>query len=112
MIKFLLIDYVDIITINSDIMKKIYFTPLLEDIRKNYECEQLIKEDDDFKWVFRKLDFEGVCNICIVTTRVPYLTKEQIETEGWIAFSDNKAKGISTDYFFVIFQFLYVPRIQ
>jgi hypothetical protein len=67
-------------------MKQQYFTPDISDIRVGYECEEGswdIKNDvrnwHPFVWKKDKPaeDLEGY------TFRTPYLTKEQIEAEGW-----------------------------
>lgn len=65
-----------------------YFTPSIEDIRVGYECEwKTCKEEtcgfEPYKFrnggnVFNA-EVKGMENY-----RVPYLTKEQIEAEGWI----------------------------
>jgi hypothetical protein len=72
-----------------------YFTPSLEDIRVGYECEWL--QDPAFeKWIpftvalsniglLLKNDQSGL-NFGI---RVPYLSKEQIEAEGWVKQDNN-----------------------
>lgn len=56
-----------------------YFTPDIEDIRVGYECEwgekQFIFEGYDFATFKSELELGNI--------RVPYLTKQQIETEGW-----------------------------
>ena len=71
-------------------MENKYFTPDIEDIRVGYEYESLQKQEDGSeKWVPQKIvrrydlegDWEGWLHYGIV--RTPYLTKEQIEGEGW-----------------------------
>lgn len=71
-----------------------YFTPSIEDIRVGYECEiwwnwNHIPENE---WCFVKIlvddpkDFDiydFISRIPKNEIRVPFLTKEQIETEGW-----------------------------
>jgi hypothetical protein len=68
-----------------------YFTPSIEDIRIGYECEirwnyqnkEYRKEEltiEQLSSLMSKFDYEGFCEDCV---RVPYLTKEQIEAEGW-----------------------------
>lgn len=81
-----------------------YFTPSIEDIRVGYECEHLYKHHKivNDESIYR----EEWCNITVEIDsrlkawndyiqegrlRVPYLTKEQIEAEGW------KFKGKSID---------------
>lgn len=78
-------------------MENKYFTPSIEDIRVGYECEELLDtcyncgtkdERHDIRWekrVFKELlhsnyIYEKIKNEKL---RVPYLTKEQIEAEGW-----------------------------
>ena len=72
-------------------MENKYFTPDIEDMTVGYEVEQLINQ----KWkkeLFAKgsylpenNDLLQWAHRCIIrnTLRVPYLTKEQIEAEGW-----------------------------
>ncbi len=87
-------------------MENKYFTPSIEDIRVGYECEFLLKEYPTPSssaieaWVkaqFTKYGLKLVDTISERTidyptpfnslengyVRVPYLTKEQIEAEGW-----------------------------
>lgn len=54
-----------------------YFTPDIEDIRVGYECEIHEKSCN--------LDVEDIkyCLYNLHNLRVPYLSKEQIEKEGW-----------------------------
>lgn len=64
-----------------------YFVPSIEDIRVGYEYET-IKEISG-PWVTEKFDWpeNGFVEMALLLTsnriRVPYLTKEQIEGEGW-----------------------------
>jgi len=65
-----------------------YFTPSTEDIRLGYEFEQSSEGRPGYpEWlsdckVEDEMDFEHILNGDWVI-RVPYLTKEQIEKEGW-----------------------------
>ena len=77
-------------------MENKYFTPDIEDIRVGYEYESLLKQEDGSeKWVPQKIvrrydlegDWEGWLHYGIV--RTPYLTKEQIEAEGWKHYGNN-----------------------
>lgn len=89
---------------------KQYYTPSIEDIRVGYECERYsgygshvtndrshedwwkpfqIKETDYYSHV------EGGCEMDDIfgdlknnRLRTPYLTKEQIENEGWVVVND------------------------
>lgn len=68
-------------------MKKEYFTPNVEDIHVEYECEILKEKWEHFVFnveeiipVFGRVNSKTVLSEKI---RVPYLTKEQIEAEGW-----------------------------
>ena len=72
-------------------MENKYFTPDIEDICVGYEYEQLINQVWT-KEVFAKgsylpenIDLLNWIHSCVLSKkiRVPYLTKEQIETEGW-----------------------------
>jgi hypothetical protein len=81
----------------SDIsLENKYFTPSIEDIRVGYEFEAFLanpkKKDKQWKsqvyenkWVDNYLDFEYMLKQGRI--RVPYLTKEQIEKEGWKYYS-------------------------
>lgn len=63
-----------------------YFTPDIEDIRVGYECEWLLAEGLKHVWQARKADWILIQKAQEFGTqffRVPYLTKEQIEAEGW-----------------------------
>src|SRR6187431_1971729 len=79
-----------------------YFTPQIEDIRVGYECEICPNLGYDDRWIptvgkCEEIPGNGVksCNLdeltydCLIDghigIRVPYLTKEQIEAEGWKA---------------------------
>jgi|694.fasta_scaffold67796_7 hypothetical protein len=61
-----------------------YFTPDIEDIHAGYECELLIyaKWEPNTVKPYTALESVGKC-IKDKVIRVPYLTKEQIEAEGW-----------------------------
>lgn len=71
-----------------------YFTPDIEDIRVGYECETRVgpypywvktkvEMASDFEYIIDK-DWE---------VRVPYLSKEQIEAEGWEEKGSNMWKN-------------------
>lgn len=71
-----------------------YFIPSIEDIRVGYEIESHEWSMDEAgepelnydRWVKKILDKNDVQNILkygMRSVRVPYLTKEQIEAEGW-----------------------------
>lgn len=68
-------------------MENKYFTPNIEDLRLNYECELNIdhyKNESD--WIeFTIFDSQDLSTFIkdVNQLRVPYLTKEQIEAEGW-----------------------------
>jgi hypothetical protein len=87
-----------------EIIDKRYFTPSIEDIRVGYECEighytytfpnglssasenwtlKVLDEDDVAKITKFRTILEDV-ELPTIWVRVPYLTKEQIEAEGWI----------------------------
>lgn len=60
-----------------------YFTPSIEDIRVGYECDMLNSEGNWQSFKFGDhLYYEGF-GVDMEQLRVPYLTKEQIEAEGW-----------------------------
>ena len=69
-----------------------YFTPQIEDIRVGYECEIHLNG----QWLHETIDYNDLHSLTrsiygLMTDqaieekriRVPYLTKEQIEAEGW-----------------------------
>src|SRR6187431_2955175 len=68
-----------------------YFTPSIEDIRVGYECELLIFnwKKDKGEWIPTVLEITNFDHeseawaLSLNIIRVPYLTKEQIEAEGW-----------------------------
>lgn len=65
-----------------------YFVPDISDIRVGYECERRSTGlERDKQWSYCKIDFYDMQNVIIENRpdwyRVPYLTKEQIEAEGW-----------------------------
>lgn len=83
-----------------------YFTPSIEDIRVGYECE--IESswgwqkgtwpdilDSDTLTGFDKQKKGALQATCAPCLRVPYLTKEQIEAEGW---RDEQDRGMSENY--------------
>jgi len=73
-------------------MENKYFTPDIEDLHIGYECE--LKETHS--WDITVLDEDHVVGIIYLKkrhyygVRVPYLTKEQIEAEGWELLSEDK----------------------
>lgn len=72
-------------------MENKYFTPEIEDIRVGYECEMRRKRCTDNGEDCELLDFTTFTFHALYSRkwfeeqhiRVPYLTKEQIEKEGW-----------------------------
>lgn len=64
-------------------MENKYFTPGIEDIRVGYECEMLNGYGEWKPFKFEEhLYYEGWA-VDFGKMRVPYLTKKQIEDEGW-----------------------------
>lgn len=73
-------------------MENKYFTPDIEDLCIGYECEI---NNTHGKWEYITITFTNsnsfyktdLAEVCLLVedkeVRVPYLTKEQIETEGW-----------------------------
>jgi hypothetical protein len=61
-----------------------YFTPDIEDIHAGYECELLIYAKWEPNTIKPYTELKSVVK-CIKNQviRVPHLTKEQIEAEGW-----------------------------
>jgi hypothetical protein len=70
-----------------------YFTPSIEDIRVGYECEELMTGGSFEPSI---IDSAGVriaeMEIPSKAIRVPYLTKEQIEAEGWEVYEKDPQK--------------------
>ena len=74
-------------------MENKYFTPNIEDLYVGYECEI---NNIHGKWESITITFTNsnsfyktdLAEVCLLVedkyVRVPYLTKEQIEAEGWI----------------------------
>lgn len=94
-------------------MENKYFTPSLEDIRVGYECEICPNLGFDDNWVkvvgrceeipgngVKDGNLDDLTYDCLVDgyigIRVPYLTKEQIEAEGWEFVESNKSINILT----------------
>ncbi len=67
-------------------MEQQYYTPELEDLRVGYECEVFVERNyksiklNDRTGLQVSID---LIQIGIHDIRTPYLTKEQIEKEGW-----------------------------
>ena len=82
-----------------------YFTPEISDIHVGYEYEHLNSETN--KWEKTKIInakmlsyFMYETNKIISTvTRVPYLTKEQIEAEGWEQRGKGNNGGVTYGYY-------------
>jgi len=81
-------------------LKDKYFTPQIEDIRVGYECELKYLNGGWTKFIIKDTwvgrDGEGdlmevygaIEGTNPIPIRVPYLTKEQIEAEGWKLVED------------------------
>ena len=89
-------------------MENRYFTPEIEDIHIGYQCEilwnqNMLSEDNWYKIEIgdnQTKDFDFIDYIERIENsklRVPYLTKEQIEKEGWI-FTE---KGFNKDNIYI-----------
>jgi hypothetical protein len=74
--------------------KNSYFTPNIEDMRVGYECEanpKFYSEQEDV-WspiIMKGIGQEVIHYHSLGVYRTPYLTKEQIEAEGWKIKTDN-----------------------
>ena len=70
-------------------MENKYFTPDIEDFYVGYDCELLIFDKWELTTVKPYTELRSV-DKCIKdkVIRVPYLTKEQIEAEGWKYLSE------------------------
>ncbi len=77
----------------------LYFTPSIEDIRVGYECEidwagMAGGRENYLKQILKLNELSGMNEFFIkAAVRVPYLTKEQIEAEGW----EEHANGFEKD---------------
>jgi hypothetical protein len=92
-------------------MEDKYFTPDIEDFYVGYEFETKVYGEDDtwVKCIYSKPTDELFCkdsdgNIWVNDSlRVPYLTKEQIEAEGWgfetVLFADDDENDVYSDGF-------------
>jgi hypothetical protein len=93
-------------------MENKYFTPEIEDIRVGYECEI----ECNSKWkpiIITAIDSEensigtdsGSYWLTAQNIKTPYLTKEQIETEGWerLEFEREELYGYKKDNYFLVF---------
>lgn len=72
-----------------------YFTPSIEDIRVGYEAEIAYLHEDNWSFTKWRTKEETLATITELLNynrriRVSYLTKEQIEAEGWTCFDDNQ----------------------
>ena len=108
-----------------------YFTPNVEDFHKGYEYEILELHRENYhvgfnniisKWIPKKWDSSQIrlnklaCKITSKEIRVPYLTKKQIENEGWalqeefsnvysIGFIKNLTYSGSNSVMFLLYNF-------
>lgn len=69
-------------------MNNNYYIPDIEDIRVGYECEMEDNIKGYFPYIFNEKGVRDVMQDVILDYqeafyRTPYLTKEQIEAEGW-----------------------------
>ena len=76
-------------------MENKYFTPAIEDIHAGYECELLLYAKWEPNTVKPYTALKSVVK-CIKdkVIRVSYLTKEQIEAEGWFLHGQGNDNGI------------------
>lgn len=70
-----------------------YYTPSIEDIRVGYECEiksgslwykEIVQGISKKEGFINTINCDYYINNDLYNIRTPYLTKEQIEAEGWI----------------------------
>ena len=98
-------------------MENKYFTPDIEDICIGYELEMNWNRAYEEKWVPVKISIQDEEFACtdeiseivnalddgMSEARVPYLTKEQIEAEGWnfetVLFEDDNENDVYSDGF-------------
>ena len=98
-------------------MENKYFTPDIEDLCIGYECELLMNTDvsilnptsnaPEFKpFIFEKNKIELLIEL-YDSIRVPYLTKEKIEAEGWKHIGGKMLSGAEQIYNKGIFNLYY-----
>ena len=69
-------------------MENKYFTPNIEDIRVGYECERDFSDTTEIEeWRNTVIEQDHFKSFYIEDIRTPYLTKEQIEAEGWVVMN-------------------------
>ncbi len=85
----------------DDLIDPSYFTPSIEDFRAGYECEvlhksyKMVNDESIYKEEWLKVTVKGstaylyIGELSKQLIRVPYLTKEQIEAEGWVKQDNN-----------------------
>jgi hypothetical protein len=79
-------------------MENKYYTPDISDLHIGYECEwkdcdeYAFEKKDEYPWesiTIEELDLENLVeDLEEGRIRTPYLTKEQLEAEGWICIAD------------------------
>lgn len=67
---------------------KQYYTPDISELFIGYECE-LKGWEDDITWYPTVLEQRMLSTIKVDETRTPYLTKGQIESDGWNFISND-----------------------
>lgn len=77
----------------QDLYMSKYYTPDISDLFVGYECE-FLEDPSQEKWtpfVFKNISSEPEhgWSITMSSVRTPYLTKEQIEKEGWEETENN-----------------------
>lgn len=93
-----------------------YFTPEISDIHIGYECEWVDSRGD---WMpLRVLNTQDIIDAFNDKLRTPYLTKEQIEKEGWevhdkTQYSVENRIGFKKDnYFLVLDTTKEIPKVS
>lgn len=93
-----------------------YYIPDIEDIHIGYECELKLKENSKTKWckiiIEDGQDIEEIvrsyCYGIPNDIRTPYLTKEQIEAEGWKSIGNMGILDLSNNDEFITTNDLFV----
>jgi hypothetical protein len=96
-------------TENDDYEKDKYFVPTIEDIRVGYECEVFSSKALEITntlnsgefWIKKVIKNNGIASwaeelVNSKRIRVPFLTEEQIENEGWIKLTENSFRKPSS----------------
>ena len=81
-----------------------YYTPNIEDLFIGYECESYNNGIWE-KHTFKDIDYEGILiYLDGIWLQTPYLTKEQIQSEGW-KLHDEKHNEFRKGCYVLVYRF-------